>query len=544
MVSFTFTRPTIRPSSTDSGSTPRPDFLRGSSRNDEFVRDLIEDPARSVFEQTIFDQLTTAAPRREAFWLIVTGVVTRPLNATELVVYQLLVADPESLGLPAGTVLTPEEALATVAAIYGPLDTGPAPDNSDFGGGDSIFGRGGDDVVIDLAGDNSLRTDGGDDWIRLGTGRDRVFDRGGDNDILILGGDNSVTTRDGDDLVVTGDGDDAINVGDGDNTVEAGDGDNVVTGGDGLDFVEVGIGSDIVSLGQGSASSTIAQDLSGFLLDIVFEGHNWVFDAGGSDVFTTAGTARSGPDDQTFNGDDAVIDDLGLVTGAPDVVGDDTASLGEGSNLYLGYGGNDTVITGAGDDFVFTSYFGALTGSTVFDGDDNVIAGDGANFVQTYGGDDTITSGAGNDTITAGTGEDRIDSGAGRDTIFTGTDNGLPDASADTTRVEPADVPVIGANTPAAVQAAALAADLVWGLDGADTFQFSTDFTSLLGITEANVFQLSAETFLGLNFTSGPDGFLLIDTDASLTVSAGDGIAAVLPNTAGAPLIEFSDALV
>lgn len=556
MASFTFTRPISRRPSSQQSSTPGNDYLRGSG-DDEFVRDLIEDPDAGIHEQTIFDQLTTRSSRREAFWLIVSGAATRPLDdstaldlgipglgpVTEFELYQLLF---DFFG-----VTTAQGALLNLEPFFGPADTGPAPDNGNMAGNDTYLGRGGTDFVIDLVGNNSVRTEDGDDWIRLGNGRDFVYDRGGDNDIAISGGDNSVTTRDGDDLIVTGPGDDVINAGDGDNTVQAGDGDNVVSGGDDLDYIEVGIGEDIVNLRMGSllldadgnpipdgsddgfgadagfADNTLTLDLSGLVdFPLVFEAHNWAFDNGGSDIFTASGNARSEPvdgnPDLVFNGDDAVIDDLSLATGAPDVVGDDLASLGEGANLYVGFGGNDSVIAGSGADAIFTSLEQA--------GDDEITAGDGNNYVDTGAGDDTITAGEGSDIIIAGAGSDRIVSGPGdiessqvNDVIYAGPGTGARDGAPDTIRVNAEDLLLINASVP--LGAFIGAADFIHGFDadGTDTFEFSSEFTAL-GFGPGNVLTFGTDVD-GNEIT---DIGLLLDADGSGGFSVGDAIAAVL----------------
>lgn len=543
MVTFNFTRPTSLRRSSEPTPTPRPDFLRGSGRDDEFVRPLNQNPAASVFEQTIFDQLASRATRQETFLLIFTGVVTRPLTPTELFIYQGLFD-----GTFGGTVSTAAEALQVLQTVFaqfvaGPFDSGPAPDNSDFGGNDAIFGRGGNDTVIDLVGSNSVTTEDGDDWIRLGMGNDRVNDRGGNNDIEIMGGNNVVNTRDGDDRIVTGAGDDIINAYDGNNSIEAGDGDNIVRGGDGVDFVVVGTGEDVVNVGRGSLAldengnpipddspdgfldAQTLVDLTPFGLNGQFLAHNVIIDQGGDDVLQSFGNSREnfpGLPDLVFNGDDLVISDLSLLTTAPDVPGDDIISLAGGDNLVIDYGGDNIVQTLEGDDFIFTSL--------VLAGDDEVSSGAGNDVVQTNGGNDTIRSGPGDDQVVAGTGADTVISGPGRDIILLGPGDGTGDGEADVSRVEGADVLLLNGTDPATIQAFAQVADRVFGFDGAgvDTIQFSSEFTAA-GLGLGNVFALNAAS-IGLTFGSAavPDYAVLVDVDGSNGFSVGDFFAAVL----------------
>jgi Ca2+-binding RTX toxin-like protein len=85
-----------------------------------------------------------------------------------------------------------------------------------------------------------------------------------------------------------------------------------------------------------------------------------------------------------------------LGTSGNDTIVLDTASITQDAVVY-GYAGNDTIITGNGNDYV--------------------SGGDGNDIIYTYGGNDVVYGGGGNDTIVSGTGNDAVYGGDGNDVI-------------------------------------------------------------------------------------------------------------------------------
>ena len=363
----------------------------------------------------------------------------------------------------------------------------------EYGGNDRIFGRGGNDIIVDLEGDNYVVTGDGNDRIFLGSGNDRVYDQGGDNTIQISGGNNTVTTRDGDDTVTTGAGNDNINVFDGHNVVDAGDGTNIVRGGDGYDEVHVGTGNDFVEVqgGQidedtnGNGLIDIGEDrnFNGVLdpgdteslllldLGIGFIAHNVIFDAGGDDNLRANATTSTRGDDAAFSDvvvildeDDAHVPGFRSIQFAPGTFGTDTIDLGGGDNLVFDGGGNTTVRTLGGDDFVATSWFAAS--------------------------DDDISTGGGEDTIIAGGGMDMVRGGAGSDLINIVDDIGGP--ATDTLIYTALDVAPTAENPNAPFEP-----DQINGFgieDRIDVSAFSV---------EANGFDLTYDNYVPLNLGDG-----------------------------------------
>lgn len=327
-------------------------------------------------------------------------------------------------GAGAGLWETPLDALNFVrinAGFFG-IDT-------EFGGNDRIFGRGSNDTIIDLEGNNRVNTGDGDDRIYLGIGNDRVTDTGGNNTIIDLGGNNTITLLAttsfaepfvGTDIVNTGSGNDNINVFDGRNIVDAGDGNNIVRGGDNYDEFVVGTGDDFVEvrggfkdedangngvldLGEDSNFNGVLDgaDSETFVLPIGqglgFLAHNYVVDRGGNDNIRSTASASDQGDDLVLSDVSITLDDADLFPGAraisfaPGVIGDDVIDLGDGDNLVIDAGGNNTVRTLSGSDIVFTSLFSP--------GNDDINTGAGIDSINPGGGSDTITGGAGPDTF-------------------------------------------------------------------------------------------------------------------------------------------------
>lgn len=449
------TVPVTEPSSfTAATVSPRSDFIRGTGADDIIGRPLTAaeqatfdylvargfseaDAYDQVFlgqvqnAQAIRDQLTgIGLPASLVDEAILDGSLKRPLDAATPFVFSgfteasffASLFNPSFIAFLNGTfgtgfapVATLDDAIAIqnlFSEAFGPgsLDEGPAVDNTAFGGDDRIFGQGGDDYIVDLAGNNTVVTNGGDDRILLGMGNDRVYDSGGDNRIDIQGGNNYIATRDGDDTITTGAGNDIINAFDGNNVIDAGEGNNTVRGGDDADIVRVGRGTDFVDVRQtgllvdafgnpilDSDGNTIDQDVTVTVpgLGEFADFGNIVVDLGGSDNIRATGNARNdqpGFPDKEFNGDDAVISDLAVLTeGDASAAGNDRIELGAGDNFIIDMGGNDTVRTLDGDDTIFTSF--------VLAGDDDIDAGAGADEINPGAGADRVRGGPDGDFI-------------------------------------------------------------------------------------------------------------------------------------------------
>ena len=87
--------------------------------------------------------------------------------------------------------------------------------------------------------------------------------------------------------------------------------------------------------------------------------------------------------------------------------GDDTLDGGEGGDLLLGGSGSDTLIGGKGKDLLFGEA-----------GDDTLSGGRGKDSLHGGTGNDALTGGEGGDTLRGGEGDDTLDGGKGKDMLF------------------------------------------------------------------------------------------------------------------------------
>jgi len=89
------------------------------------------------------------------------------------------------------------------------------------------------------------------------------------------------------------------------------------------------------------------------------------------------------------------------------------------TRVYMfGGNGNDTIMTGSGDDFVIGGK-----------GDDVAETGDGNDYIEGNAGNDRLMAGNGRDTINGGPGLDVINTGAGKDKVISQTKNQQVDVS-------------------------------------------------------------------------------------------------------------------
>ena len=320
-------------------------------------------------------------------------------------------------------------------------------------GEDTVTGSAGNEVINTSAGNDTINTLGGDDTITTGAGDDQIVitDGFGTNDVTAgEAGETDGDRLDGaaltGDAIVNFSGPEAGQLGVGSDTVDFTEVEVVATG-SGDDVINSGTGDDTVETNEGDDSFVVT---SGFGNDSYTAGEGGETD--GDDVDATALATDSivtfsGPEAGTLtnDGDTLSFEEVELVqTGA----GDDTILSGSGNDSVQTNGGDDTfvVANGFGDD----SFVAGETGET--DGDDidataittdttvdfsgpeagtlttdgntltfeeveQIATGSGDDTVIGGAGDDNVTTGAGNDTVSGGEGSDTFDTGAGDDTI-------------------------------------------------------------------------------------------------------------------------------
>ncbi|MFN7307589.1 MAG: beta strand repeat-containing protein, partial [Acetobacteraceae bacterium] len=316
------------------------------------------------------------------------------------------------------------------------IDLGSNDDISNGGAfNDTILGGSGNDLIAGYGGNDSLLGGNDRDSINGGNGDDTILGESG-NDLLLAGAGN--------DRLFGGDGDDTLgaeapsddggsllgtlttaslyasyfNGGDGDDLFRVYDGNDTIIGGIGIDRVE------FLSDNKTIALDNVSNDQASGIDHIILSGANQtlllsaadvsrltdsnilrVSGASGNDYNLTGGGWVQGASADGFttftNGAATVLiaDNLVGGGGVPDASlvgtdGNDSTSLGVGSDSYLGLGGSDSILGN--------------------DGNDTIGGDDGA---------DTIYGGSGNDSILGGNGNDRIFAEAGSDTVDAGAGN-------------------------------------------------------------------------------------------------------------------------
>lgn len=142
--------------------------------------------------------------------------------------------------------------------------------------------------------------------------------------------------------------------------------------------------------------------------------------------------------------------------------------------------GNDHIISGSGNDRIYSSDLQDINGTTTRDGTyedmDFVDAGAGDDYVQTGPGSDSVNGNAGNDTIygeggpdylTGWTGRDTIYGGEGNDKIYGGVDFLGRDTDTNYLNGGPGDDQIVGANGRDSISGDE-DNDALYGLDGND----------------------------------------------------------------------------
>ena len=326
--------------------------------------------------------------------------------------------------------------------------------------GDVLLGNVGDDILIGGGGDDYLHGGAGADSLSGGAGQDLLaFDAadlaigvhgGADLDIGLVtsddaisidiaahgleyifsgGGNDSISTSAALAIVADGGGgndtlrgtayNDFLSGGLGADSLTAGDGDDTIMSGEGADFVSAGAGNDLLSLttddfavgvdggdGYDIAQVSGAGNLSINLTNLNLE----TFLSADGDDFLETGSDES------------------LVIGGG--AGNDTIVAGAGNDWLRGGEGADSISAGAGDDYLFIDSFDLAAGVDGGDGFDIVfLTGDygvsldlaAHNLERAIGskGDDTIVSSSSEGIIAeGGKGQDSIRGSIADDVLF------------------------------------------------------------------------------------------------------------------------------
>jgi hypothetical protein len=231
-----------------------------------------------------------------------------------------------------------------------------APNDGRLNEGDNMFdvedvvGGGGDDVITGSPASNTLTGGGGRDRVDGGPGVDSVS--GGTENDAVFGG------ADADD-VLGETGDDGLDGGPGDDNLFGGSGEDGLGGAAGDDNLDGGSGPDVLSGGEGSDTADYATRFASSPDDESFSAGRVVvtLDGAGGDGFT-------GENDNT-------LADVENVT------------TGSGADLISGNPSANGIVTGAGNDIVFTRDQTA----------DDVICGEGFDTVRADGLDRVDTEG-------------------------------------------------------------------------------------------------------------------------------------------------------
>lgn len=232
------------------------------------------------------------------------------------------------------------------------------------------------------------------------------------------------------------------------------------------------------------------------------------------------GGGGAGEDIIAFAGDDVITAGGGA----------DTVLAGDGADFIRGGDGRDMIFGGAGDDHIFGE-----AGSDMIYGEagaDRIFAGDGDDLIDAGAGNDVVAGDAGHDVFVAaaGDGDDSYDGGDGVDTLDmsaltagvqvdlgSGLRGSASSAQSGVDNLRSIEHVITGSG--ADVITASLAANILDGGDGADTFRFESfaaaDGDRILGFEPGDKIDLS-----GIDANLGVAGDQAFALGASLS-SAG-----------------------
>jgi Ca2+-binding RTX toxin-like protein len=276
----------------------------------------------------------------------------------------------------------------------------------------------GDDTLYGDEGNDRLEGGAGNDFVLGGEGDDILTDSFGDDQLKGAGGNDVISNSSGLDLLFGGDGKDAIYggvgdaetfAGEGDDFVSAGTGVNTVFGDSGNDWIEGGDGADLLQGDNGDpfqASTVIGHDV------LIGDGNDDYDAESGDDImFGTPGVNRAegmlGFDWVTYARSTELVDaDLGNSALLPPAL-DNLKDRFDNVEGLSGYNGNDLL---RGINTVALNPVGHeldAAGVARISGLQELIGG-----ATTFSGGNILIGGGGNDTIVSGIGNDVIDGDA------------------------------------------------------------------------------------------------------------------------------------
>ncbi len=349
----------------------------------------------------------------------------------------------------------------------------------------TLYGNDGNDVIIGGAGDDTLYGDAGNDHLNGGAGADSLVGGTGDDyyvvdnigdqvveasgggfdsvvsianytlsdnvENLFLGGDGTAGTgNNGDNYMVANqslastlnglDGNDYLIGGAGNDTINGGAGNDYLDGPGGNDSLVGGSGNDYYVVDSLSSNPYVYSDPSYSSSDQVVE----AADGGIDSVYVLSNNNSS---DGWWSGSNNMlptnVENVYLGGSATVAVAADYYTYGyaAGTDNYMAANptldsqlyaaeGNDTLIGGAGNDYLWGKGNGVAYyyGGSVIGDNDIIIGGAGNDYL--YGDDpiyydmssfrsnDTLIGGADNDYLYGGVGNDYLDGGTGDDTLY------------------------------------------------------------------------------------------------------------------------------
>lgn len=369
------------------------------------------------------------------------------------------------------------------------------------GGNDILDGQSGNDILLGGGGDDRLIGGAGADSLQGGAGFDTADYSSSAAAVAVslmagtgTGGDAQGDTLTGVEHLIGSAGDDTLTGSAGDNTIVGGGGADVLIGNGGTDTVDYSGSSaavtiDLVAgtgLGGDAQGDTLAgfTNVSGSTFDdrLTGTGSGILNGQGGNDILSGATTLNGGAGDDRLTGSAAAEtlngganDDTANYASSSTGV---TVDLGlSGAQLSAGDASGDTLI---GIENLMGSIFAdILTGDT---SDNRLHDGSGSSA-------DTLTGGAGNDSYTvynsgatlleaAGEGTDRVNAGtnyvlaSGVSVEILNTTSLHSTYGVNLTGNEAKQL--VRGNDGANVIDGGAGNDALWGMSGADTFQFST----------------------------------------------------------------------
>ena len=255
-----------------------------------------------------------------------------------------------------------------------------------------------------------------DNIIHAGGGNDRIYGYEGDDTIYGEAGNDSIYGSYGDDTLDGGAGDDYLDGSSGDDTYVITAGADRVSDSSGTDLILFGSAYDIADMSFGRSGA------GGNDLTIYFDD---VLTATISNHFSSSDSIETLEfDDQSTLSLASYINIEGL-DGSADTLNGVNDTYFEEDRIF-GYGGNDTLNGGVGDDILDGGADNdTLNGGT---GDDTLLGGTGDDVLNGDAGADTLYGGTGSDTLTGGAGEDYLEGGTGADTyVYSGTSDTIYD---------------------------------------------------------------------------------------------------------------------